>query len=59
MKPTSPGPYLYSDPIGGEPQRVEVVDDSGVLAVRFPGMGGDDGEDIALEDLPGEFQPLP
>jgi hypothetical protein len=59
MTPKTPGQYLYTDPIGGEPQCVDLVDDEGVLAVRFAGMDEDDGEDIPLEDLPGDFQPLP
>lgn len=59
MKPAKPGPYLYLDAAGGEPQRVELVDANGVLAVRFSGMNGDgDGEYIPLDDLAGSFEPL-
>ena len=56
MKPSAPGLYLYSDPIGGDAQPVLVVDHGGTLAARFQGMDADDGEDIALTDLPGDFR---
>ncbi|HEY8358863.1 MAG TPA: hypothetical protein VIL30_15505 [Ramlibacter sp.] len=57
MKPSTPGRYRYMDPIGGQPQEVHVLDVGGELAVRFADMDEDDGEDVLVSDLAGDFEP--
>lgn len=54
--PTAPGPYLYTDPIGGPPQKILVRDDAGQLVAFFEGLEGDEGAEIPIADMSGTFQ---
>jgi hypothetical protein len=47
---------MYSDPIGGEPQRIEVRKAGNELVAWFEGLEGDEGAEIPLDDLAGEFK---
>ena len=49
---TRPGRYLYFDPLGNEPEEVEVIATDRGLAVRM------DDEVVLLADMPGEFEPV-
>jgi hypothetical protein len=54
--PTAPGTYLYTDPIGSPPERLEVVLDGGELVARFDDP--DDGAQLVpVADMAGEFTP--
>lgn len=57
-QPTYQGPHLYRDPIGGEPQRVDVFRSTeGEWMARFPGMDGEAEADLMASDLAGDFEP--
>jgi len=57
MTPTTPGPYRFRSFPDESWQPVEVIKDGRELLVRFPPLDGDEGADLLLEDLTGEFQP--
>lgn len=53
--PTTPGPFIYTDPIGSPPEPIEVVLDGDDLAARFD---GDEGPCLVpVADMSGDFQP--
>lgn len=57
--PTVPGRYRYTDP-GAEPVTVVVMDDDGTLVACFPAEDGDDGADVPVAHMAGDWQgPLP
>lgn len=59
-KPNRPGPYRFQDAIGGPAQTIEVIEVDGELLARFPAADGDDGADVPVADIAGEFEgPLP
>jgi hypothetical protein len=54
--PTEPGPYVYIDPIGSPPERVDVVLDGEVLAVCF--QCAEAGQELVpVADVAGDFEP--
>lgn len=55
--PTTPGVYTFQDAIGGPPQRIEVLQQDGRLVARFPPADGDEGADVPVADMLGEFTP--
>lgn len=57
-RPSMPGPYLYASSPGEEPQRIEVIRDGSDLVACFPAQDGDDGADLLVQDLPGDFEPV-
>lgn len=57
--PIVPGRYRYTDP-GADPVTVVVMDDDGELVACFPAQDGDDGADIPVADMAGQWHgPLP
>lgn len=56
MTPTTPGTFIYTDPIGSPPERIEVVRDGDVLAARFQDAEADP-ELIPVDCMAGEFRP--
>lgn len=55
--PTKPGLYTFLAAIGGPAQRIEVVEQDGELLARFPAADGDEGADVPVADMLGEFTP--
>jgi hypothetical protein len=53
---TRPGRYVYTDP-GGDPITLLVLDDGGTLVARFPAADGDEGADVPVADMAGDFAP--
>jgi hypothetical protein len=56
MTPTSPGTYFYTDAMpDAKAERVQVVDDAGVLCARFEDEDGI--ELIPIGEMAGTFAP--
>jgi hypothetical protein len=53
---SAPGFYVYTDPIGSPPERVEVVLEAGELLARFTDDAGQV-EFVPVADMAGEFKP--
>jgi hypothetical protein len=56
--PAKPGAYEFLDDMFGAPQVLEVVQRDGGLFARFPAVDGEDGADLPVEDLAGQFRLL-
>jgi len=56
--PMKAGRYRFVDDIGGPPQALDVIQADGEFLVRFPATDGEDGADLPLRDLAGQFLPL-
>jgi hypothetical protein len=54
---TAPGFYVYTDPIGSPPERLEVVLVAGELMARFAGGDNDEAALVPVADMAGEFSP--
>ena len=52
-----PGLYDYLDPIGAPAQRIEVREVGGELVAVFPPTDEDEGAEILVKDMAGDFRP--
>jgi hypothetical protein len=55
LTPVTPGSYLYTDPIGAPPERVDVREVDGELVACFAGQPDDC--TLLVDDMAGTFTP--